>query len=125
MRLVKLASGVLLASGAIWAGTAAAPTVALGGQIYIHPTASNGPSGTIVVVGAIGDHGTTLTIDKNGKTDVNGNFVKVTLEKGTFEVNSTALNAKMSKQQPMLNKTTCSFMMSGSSRVGVFNGTGL
>ena len=42
-----------------------------------------------------------------------------------YPVFSTALNAKMAKQRPILNKTTCSFMIAGSSRVSMFNGTGL
>ena len=126
MRFGTMASAVLLASGAVWAAAAtAAATAPAGGQIYIHATGGQGPAGTIVVVGAIGDHGTTLTIDKDGKPDSNGNFVKVKLQKGTFEVDSTALNAKMAKRVPMLNKSTCSFMIAGSDRVTFFNGTGL
>ncbi len=126
MRFGMMASAVLLASGVVWAAAASAtPTAPLGGQIYIHATGGEGPAGTIVVVGAIGDHGTTLTIDKDGKPDSHGNFVKVTLQKGTFEVDSTALNAEMSKKRPMVNQATCSFMIGGSSRVTLFNGTGL
>jgi hypothetical protein len=126
MRFGTMASAILLASAVTWAAAAtAAPTAPAGGQIYIHATGGTGPAGTIVVVGAIGDHGTTLTIDKDGKPDANGNFVKVTLQKGTFQVDSTALNAKMAKQAPLLNKKTCSFMIAGSDRVTLFDGTGL
>jgi hypothetical protein len=75
-------------------------------------------------VGGGGD-GCTNCFDKDGKPDSNGNFVKVTLQKGTFEVDSTALNAKMATLAPMLNKKTCSFMITGSDRVTLFNGTGL
>jgi hypothetical protein len=118
-------AAALLLSGGVISAAAAAPTAPLGGQIYIHATGSSGPVGTIVIVGAIGDHGKTLNIDKDGKPDSNGNFVRITLRKGTFEVDSTALDTKLEKQAPMVDKSTCSFMASGTERVTLFNGTGL
>jgi hypothetical protein len=48
--------------------------------------------------GAIGDHGKTLSTDKNGKPDSNGDFDKPTSQKGSFEVDATALNTRTSKQ---------------------------
>jgi hypothetical protein len=45
-------------------------------------TPGNGAAATILITGAIGDYGKTLTIDKNGKTDSNGNYVKMTLREG-------------------------------------------
>jgi hypothetical protein len=120
-----MTAGALLATGVMCAAVLAAPTAPAGGQIFIHATGGQGPTGTIVIVGAIGDHGTTLTVDKNGKPDSNGTFVKVTLQKGTFEVDSTAFAAKTSKVTPMINKRTCSFMWTASGPMTVFNGTGL
>lgn len=105
------------------AAPAAAPT---GGQIALFATVGYGPSGKIVVAGAIGDWGRTLSIDKNGKPDLNGNFVRVTLKKGTFEIDSTALNKKMANPRPQIaSDVTCSVSTSGSSPVKLFNGTGL
>ena len=52
----------------------------------------NGAAGKIVITGAIGDYGKTVNIDQNGNTDPNGSFVKVTLQKGSFEVNATTLD---------------------------------
>jgi len=92
-------------------------------KIFVNP--GNGASGTILVTGAIGDYGKTLTIDKNGKTDSNGNYVRITLHKGTFEVNSTALNAKANKAQPAFYNATCSAQFFVTGRVMLFNGTGL
>jgi hypothetical protein len=120
-----LITAVLIAAGAISAAALAAPTAPAGGHVYIHATGGPGATGTMIVVGAIGDHGTTLTVDRNGKPTSNGSYVKITLQKGTFEVNSTALNAKLSKQRPMVNRSTCSFMVTGSAPVTLFNGTGL
>ena len=64
-------------------------------------------------------------MDKNGEVGANGNFVKIALQKGGFEVDSTALNAKLNKAQPNIDKATCSFSFSGSGRVRLLNGTGL
>ena len=96
-----------------------------GGAVYVQATGSNGPAGTIIITGAIGDYGKTLSIDKDGKTDSNGNYVRITLQKGTFEVNSTILNAKTNHAQPMVNRATCSFHFAGTGPVTLFNGTGL
>ena len=125
MRVKLTATGVLLAAGAICAALAAAPSAPAGGKIYIHATGSNGPAGAIVVVGAIGDHGKTLQMDKDGKPDSNGNFVRITLQKGTFEVDSTALNRISNKQAPaIVDKATCSFLFTATGPVTLFNGTG-
>ena len=93
--------------------------------MFATPNANGG--GTIVITGAIGDYGHTLTIDKNGKANGNGNYVKVTLHKGTFEINSTALNAKTNNlgSQTPLNKATCSMAASVSAPVTLLDGTGL
>src|SRR5437763_8089541 len=96
------------------------------GKIRIFADASSeGPVSKILITGAIGDYGTATSIDKNGKIDQNGNYVKIALKKGTFEINSTALNAKLNKAPGVFNKTTCSFSFTGSGGVTLFNGTGL
>src|SRR6266849_5228644 len=98
----RLASTSLMASAAVAlagtllsvataANTASTPA---GGPIRLLATANGSPNGTIVVAGAIGDYGKTRSMDKNGKTNANGNFVEITLKKGSFEVDSTAFNKK-------------------------------
>lgn len=97
-----------------------------GGKIGIFADAStNGPVSRILITGAIGDFGTATSIDKNGKVDQNGNFVRVALRKGTFEIDSTALNAKLNRAPGVFDKTTCSFSFTGSGSVSFFDGTGL
>jgi hypothetical protein len=96
------------------------------GKIRIFADASsNGPVSKILITGVIGDYGTATSIDKDGKVDQNGNYVKIALKKGTFEINSTALNARLNKAPGVFNKTTCSFSFTGSGGVTMFNGTGL
>lgn len=96
------------------------------GKIRIFADASSdGPVSKILLTGVIGDYGTATSIDKNGKVDQNGNYVKIAMTKGTFEIDSTALNAKLNKAPGVFNKTTCSFSFTGSGAVTLFNGTGL
>jgi hypothetical protein len=115
-------AGALL-SVATAANTASTPT---GGLILVQATANGSPNGTIVIAGAIGDYGKTRSMDKNGKTDANGNFVAITLKNGSFEVDSTAFNKKTAKAPPTIdNRSTCSFAFAASGAVTLFNGTGL
>ena len=99
---------------------------ASGGKIRIFADASaDGPVSKILITGAIGDYGTATSMDKNGKPDQNGAFVKVVLKKGSFEIDSRALNAKLNKAPGVFSKATCSFSFAGAGRVTFFNGTGL
>ncbi len=90
-------------------------------QVFANP----GPTGTILLTGAIGDFGKTVDVNKSGKVQASGTYVKVTLKKGTFEINAAALNAKLAKLNPPVNKATCSAEGSGTGQVSLFNGTGL
>jgi hypothetical protein len=121
---VGVALVALLAAAAAQVGTAAA--VPAGGPIGLFATVGSGPSGKILFAGAIGDSGTVRDVDKNGKPDDNGNFVKVMLKKGTFEIDATALNKKTANPRPQIaSYATCSVVFSGSAPVRFFNGTGL
>jgi len=121
--LAVVGVGVLLGAAPVSAGTpAASPT---GGVIKIFSKATDSPVAPILITGAIGDYGKSVSMDKDGKPDNNGNYVKVTLRKGTFEVNATQLNSATNRAAPVVNKATCSFSFSGSGPVTLFNGTGL
>jgi len=97
-----------------------------GGKIQIFADASaDGAVSKIVITGAIGDYGTATSIDKNGKVDENGNYVRIALKKGTFELDSTTLNARLNKAPGVFTKATCSFSFTGTGGVTLFNGTGL
>jgi hypothetical protein len=119
-----LGAAALLAGMSL--GSASASSGAMGGPIALIASAGGSAKGTIVIAGAIGDYGKTLNMTKSGKPDSNGNYVKITLQKGTFEVDSTAFNKKTAKAPPTIqNKATCSFAFSASGQVTLFNGTGL
>lgn len=127
---MKAVAGIaVLACALVIGGTAIAGSQsgeASGGKVRIFVDAStNGSVQKIVITGAIGDYGTATSIDKSGKVDPNGNYVKIALKKGTFVVNSRALNANLNKAPGVFSKATCSFSFGGSGRVTLFNGTGL
>lgn len=116
-----IALGGLLLNGI---GEAGASTPASGTILFYAPQQSS-VHGTVVITGAIGDYGTTLTINKSGKAEANGNYVKITLQKGTFEINSTSFNAKANNLQPAFFKATCSVSYAVTGQVTLFGGTGL
>jgi hypothetical protein len=115
-------AALVVAGVTVWSAAAATP----GGKIAFYANVNSAPNHA-VFTGAIGDYGTVVNIDKNGKVDQNGNFVKVTLTKGTFEIDATALNSKLSKNTPPLaeSENNCSAAFSGSAPVKLYNGTGL
>jgi hypothetical protein len=129
LTMLKTAAGLVLLAGALGpavpalAATAAAPA---GGavRVFVTPSGSNGEHGTILIIGAIADWGTTLNVNANGTTDPNGNYAKVTLQKGTFEVNLTTLNNLSNKIQPTVYPHSCSAVFSTKGPVGLSNGTG-
>jgi len=129
-RLLPVASAVLaisavavLASAGV-AGTKPAPAPT-GGSIAILATLGANPTGKILVAGAIGDWGTAVSIDRNGKPDENGDYVKVTLRNGTFVIDSTALNKKTANPRPQVSSdATCSVSASGSAPLTLLDGTG-
>jgi hypothetical protein len=129
-KLVKTAAGVALLAGVLGpsvpAFAATGTGMPTGGliKVFVQPTGANGAHGTILVIGAIGDWGTTANINANGTPDPNGNYAKVSLHKGTFVVNLTTLNALSNKVQPTVYAGTCSLVFTVRGPVGLSDGTG-
>jgi len=114
------------AFGISGSGAAATSPAPKDGRIAILATLNGGPSGKIVVAGSIGDWGTSVTVDKSGRRNPNGNFVRVTLRKGSFELDSTALQQQTNHPRPLVaSDATCSVSARGSAPVRLFNGAGL
>jgi hypothetical protein len=125
MRVGKLAMAVGVSSCLLGAGaTALAASTPKGGKIRVFVTNTSETKGKILITGAIGDYGTTVSQDANGKADPNGNFEKVTLKHGGFLVDGTALNKKLNSAQPTINKTNCSVAFTGTGPTTVGDGTG-
>jgi hypothetical protein len=129
-KLVKTAAGVALLAGVLGptvpAFAATSTAMPTGGliKVFVTPKGASGEHGTILVIGAIGDWGTTLDINANGTADPNGNYSKVTLQKGTFVVNLTTLNELSNKVQPTVYPGSCSLVFTVKGPVGLSDGTG-
>lgn len=128
MRVARTALGaavlggvLIFVSGAFGAGMPAGGSV----HLFATPEDNSALHTKVLFTGAIGDHGQALTINKNGTANANGNYVKVTLAHGTFEINSTTLNAKFARAIPAVDKATCSAQFTGTGPVSLLDGTGL
>lgn len=118
------ATGTLLVGASVAGFAAAAPAKAPGGTIHFWVTPGKGAVDRIVITGAIGDYGKATSITKSGKVDQNGDYVKVALRKGGFEVNAVAFDTLAGRRPPKLNKSTCSAWSTVRGTITVFNGTG-
>jgi hypothetical protein len=124
---VKLATVVGVSACALGAGSAAlaASSAPQGGKIRVFVTTATSNKEKIVVTGAIGDYGTTVSQDANGKVDPNGTFEKVTLKHGSFIIDDTALTKKLDNEPPtVVNISNCSIVFVGSGPATIENGTG-
>ena len=78
-----------------------------------------------MIAGAIGDYGSSLSVDQNGKADPKGNYSQILLQKGTFRINRTAFNHAADKASFPIDKANCSSEGSITAPATVSNGTGL
>jgi uncharacterized membrane protein len=126
MRFTKAAlAAAVLGSTLLGITAAGAASPPQGGTIYVSVTPNNSATYPIVIAGAIADYGKATTIDQTGKVDPNGNYVKIALKQGGFEVNTTDLNKEANSTAPTVNNTTnCSFSFTVSSPITIFNGSG-
>jgi hypothetical protein len=129
---VRVSRAALLA-GLVTLTTAAAAGAATGtpagGSIRVLDTSpgTGAGGGKVLVTGAIGDHGTTRTVNKSGKPESNGRYVKLVLTKGTFELNSITLNKNINRafNSAPVNPATCSLGIAASGSLPISDGTGL
>lgn len=125
MRLVRR-SLVLLALALPVLGVAASTSqaAARSGVVQVWVTPGKGPTSSIVLTGAIGDYGTSLYVDKSGKVTINGQYQKVTLQRGGFMVNTVALSQKALVANRHVNVATCSFHFAVTANATLSGGTG-
>jgi len=128
MKTFKATLGVAMLGCLLLGATTAfgsSSTTRAGGTINVFAVQQGlSRNSAIVVTGAVGDYGKTFSIDKNGKADPNGNYLKIMLHQGTFEANTTALSHKLAHARPTVYNSTCSGQFVGSSPVTLFDGTG-
>jgi hypothetical protein len=117
-------AGTVVALGAAGAAAASPSTTPTAGTVHVWVTEGKGAVDPIILTGAIGDHGTATSEDKDGKVDANGVYVKIKLQYGTFMVNAVKFNQLLNKLQPTIDTTSCSAWGTGSGPVTLYDGTG-
>ena len=96
-----------------------------GGKIKIFVASPDALKSRVVVVGAIGDYGTAIAQNRNGKPDIGGVREKLTLQRGGLTVDATVLNKTIGKVKPKVNPATCSVEFTGSGPGTVIDGRGI
>jgi len=123
MRVGKAVLGLALVGAGLLGGTSvleASASTTPGGpvELFSNPTTS-GASGSVLIAGAIGDHGKYVQVNANGTPDSNGGYLKISLHNGTFEVKFTAATGL--HKTPF--KATCSGIFTERTPSVVLNGT--
>lgn len=116
--------GGLCIAGALASGAGASSTPT-GGHVQVFYVPAGHGSGKVVIAGAIGDYGTGVNTDADGKPDPNGDHAKLTLTKGTFVVDAVTLDVLQNKATPAFDPATCSAVLSTTAPVKLLDGTGL
>ncbi len=124
---LRLVLFVVLAVPILGAGVSGASAkTPKGGHVKFWATPTTTGASDLVVAGAVGDYGSSLRIDQNGKADPKGDYAKVTLQNGTFRLNLTAFNAASKKASFPINKAAgCSSEGAIRAPVAFSSGTGL
>jgi hypothetical protein len=105
----------------------ATSTTPAGGSFRVFGVSNGlGPGGTVLLTGAIGDHGRSQTVNKAGKPNSNGGYVKLRLSQGTLMLNKTKLDSAINKafNSATLNSATCSLSVAASGTLPFVSGTG-
>ena len=121
-RLRRSRVAITIATGMTVVGVGTAAALATGsepasGSFHVLGVGSGHGSGTVLLTGAIGDHGQSMAKGKD---------VKLTLSKGTLTLNATKLNQAITKafKHATVNKANCSVSATGTATIPFVNGTG-
>jgi hypothetical protein len=110
------------------AGAVAATTTPPGGSFRVFGVSNAlGPGGSVLVTGAVGDHGRSQTVNKAGKPSPGGTYVKLTLSQGTVMLNQLKLGMAINKAfgKAVPNTATCSLSVVATATIPIVSGTGL
>jgi len=117
---VALLSALTFVSIALAAGS-----TPQGGALHIFGTETSTLDTKLLFTGAVGDHGSAVTLNTAGKPDPHGTIEKVTLQKGSFVIDTTPLGTKLGKMKPTVNSETCTTSLAATGPTKVEEGTGL
>lgn len=122
---------VVIIAGLVPGSLAAAASTPTGGavRVWVKPsstTTSVKHPGRVLLTGAIGDYGKSVSSNATGTPTKKGAYKLLRLQKGTILVNGTTLNAalKSAFTKPTMNSTNCSVAISATAPVQMVKGTG-
>jgi hypothetical protein len=122
MRVVKIAAAfVVLLAGLLLGGRAAFGESSSGGAFQVWGTPDNSGGATVVLTGAVGDSGTAVSANSNGKPDPKGNYKLLMLQQGTILVSATNHH---NGPPTTLNNKTCSATFVSTNPSTIASGTG-
>ena len=126
MRMRKAIAALVVGAGVLGSGqlALAAASAPKGGAVKLFITNVTDIKSKVTVTGAVGDYGTSVSEDKNGKLDANGAYTKVTLKHGGFLIDNTGLDNVLDHAKPQINTANCSFVLSGTGPGTLSEGTG-
>jgi hypothetical protein len=113
-----------LFGGAVGFGATAPATPRVGGVVNVFAESNGSKPGRVVLIGAIGDSGTTTNVNANGKVDAKGDYIKLTLKAGTISANLTALYQLLGSATPSFTSATCSASFAATSPAPLTGATG-
>jgi hypothetical protein len=116
-RLIPLVVAAVLTGTLVVVGESASASTP-GGLVHVYDvTSGTSSTGSVVVTGAFADSGT----DQSGiSPDAN----RIVLTKGTFEVNTSAIQKKFSTAKPKGNPRNCGVVLNATAPATLSNGTG-
>ncbi len=117
----SLAALIVLSAGI----PGAAASKPAGGAVRFWATPTSSGASSLVVARAIGDYGSAVYVDQNGKADPNGTFAQVNLKKGSFRINLTAYRTAANQATFRSDKTSCSSDGTITAPGAVSRGTGI
>jgi len=122
MSIAKFAIAIAIVGGSLTAGlVASAATMPLKGgaiEVFVTPSETGNGGGTILIVGAIADHGSTSKVTAKG-------IGAAKMTKGMLTLDLSKLTTAANNASPsMMNNTTCSFVVRPSAPVTIVSGTG-
>jgi len=122
-----LAMASLLATGslALAAGSRAhASATPKGGAIRVFVSHLGGNRAHITITGAIGDYGTVISQNKQGKPVKQGVYKHAMLKHGKLVINTTAFQQKLNHAHFHLNTSNCSASFTATGPATIMSGTG-
>jgi hypothetical protein len=126
MRIAKAtALGVAVLGSLLFTGTPVCAAIDhAGGTIKVLVALNVHSGGTIVITGAIGDYGRTVTANSAGKPQKNGGYELLVLNKGTILLDGTQVNAALNNANATdFSAASCSGTIIASAPAPIVRGT--